>query len=110
MIALAIVAVTLIAVGGLRNRDLLYHDEIRLMTRAALLAQARMAEIQAGKDLPGLGPSSGEFEEPYTRYVWEQQVNSTPFEFAREVALRVRWGEKPHEEVEVISYVFDEKS
>ena len=108
MVALSIVAITLVVVGGLRNRDVLYHDEIRQIIRATLLAQERMTEVEMKKEIIGLGESSGQFEPPFEKFNWTQSIVPTPFEFAWEVRVGVLWGLKPHESVHLVSYVLEE--
>ncbi len=108
MVALAVVATALVMVASLRNRDLLYHDEIRHIIQATLLAQERMTASELVKGgFPDLGESSDRFEEPYDQYDWIQVVTPTLFDFAREVRVQVRWGPKPHESVELTSYVLE---
>jgi general secretion pathway protein I len=111
MIAMAILAITLVTVGSLRNRDILYHEDVRQIITATLLAQERMTLLEMAEEYPALGERSGEFDdERYPQYRWTQTVLTTPFDFAREVRLRVYWGSgRPEESVEVISYVLEEK-
>jgi general secretion pathway protein I len=108
MVALSIIAITLVVVGGLRNRDIVYHHEIRQIVRATLLAQERMTDTEMEENIINLGESSGQFEEPYEEYHWVRSVVPTPFEFAWEVRIMVRWGLKPHESVQLVSYVLEE--
>jgi hypothetical protein len=108
MVALSIIAITLVVVGGLRNRDVVYHNEIRQIVKATLLAQKRMTDMEMEEDIINLGESSGQFEEPYEEYHWVQSVVPTPFEFAWEVRIKVLWGLRSHESVQLVSYVLEE--
>ena len=105
LVALAIVATALVAVSSLRNRDMLYHDEARHMIRATLLAQERMTQTEVSPKFPDLGESSEGFEAPYDQYQWVQTVIPTLFDAAREVRIKVFWGPKSHESVEVTNYI-----
>ena len=108
MVALAIVAITMVVVGSLRNRDVLYHGDVRQIIMATLLAQERMTAFEMEEEFPEVGEISGDFEDPYHQFHWVQTVASTPFEFARQVRLSVYWGSgRPEESVEVISYVLE---
>jgi general secretion pathway protein I len=109
MVAMAILAITLVTVGSLRNRDMLYHNDVRRIITATLLAQERMTLSEMAEKFPETGERSGEFEK-YPQYRWTQTVLTTPFDFAREVRLKVYWGSgRPEESVEIISYVLEEK-
>ncbi len=109
MIALSILAVVLVAVSSLRNRDLLYQALARDMTTATFLAQHRLGQLEV-EGFPALGESAGGFDAPYDRYKWVQSIAATPFEFAREVRVSVHWRTLTAEEtVELISYVMEEK-
>lgn len=92
MVALSILAVTFVVVLGLQNRDILQNDEALKMTRGTLLAQQQMAALEL-EGFPPLGIVSGDFPEPDETFHWTQTVVSTPFDFAREVTIVVRWDE-----------------
>ena len=109
MVALAIVAITLVAIGGLRNRDIVYHAELRQMIKATLLAQERMTVVEIAEDFPGAGERSGQFEGPYKEFSWTQSVVPTPFAFAWEIQIQVRWGKRSHEVVRLVSYILEEE-
>ena len=110
VVALSILAVTFVVLLGLRNRDILQHQEARSITRATLLAQKKISEVEMG-DFPSLGAFSGDFPEPDDRFNWTQTVTPTPFDFARQVDVVVAWHEGEHQEsVLVTTFVMDEKS
>ena len=90
MFAVGILAVSFVVLIGLRNTDIAITLEVKHMTAATLLAQKKMVELEA-EGFPPLGIVSGEFNEPYDFYTWTQTVNSTPFDFAREVRIDVAW-------------------
>ncbi len=90
MVAVAVLAVAFVVLLGLRNRDILQHHEAQYVTRATLLAQQRMSELET-IGFPPLGILSGDFPEPDEVYHWTQTVIPTPFDFAREVQMEVGW-------------------
>lgn len=108
MVAMAILAVTLVTVGSLRNRDIVYHREIRQIITGTLLAQERMTTLEIEDEVPAYGENSGGFEAPYEGFRWVQIVTPTLLDIAREVRLQIRWGEKPQDMVELVSYVLEE--
>ncbi|HEY5594228.1 MAG TPA: prepilin-type N-terminal cleavage/methylation domain-containing protein [Nitrospiria bacterium] len=109
MIALSILAVTFVVLLGLRNRDILQHQEARYLTRATLLAQQKISEVEMA-DFPALGVLGGTFPEPDEIFDWTQTVLSTPFDYAREVRMDVGWKEGEHRNsVVLVTFVMDEK-
>jgi general secretion pathway protein I len=109
MIALAILAIALTAIGGLRNRDILQHALARDMTVATMLAQQRLGELEVA-GFPALGETTGKFDAPYDGFEWAQSISITPFEFAREIRVRVAWKTLLAEEsVELVAYVIKQQ-
>lgn len=95
MIALAILAVSLVVLLGLRNRDVQLQAYARDLTRATLLAR----QMAAGVDLEGepeLGFVQGDFGDAQPGFSWERQVTPFMTEFigdrVREVRVSVIWG------------------
>jgi len=95
MVAIAILAVSLVVLLGLRNRDVQLQSYARDMTRATLLAR-EMAETADVEGTPELGYVEGDFGPDQPGFHWQRQV--TPFlsEFigdkVREVRVSVIWG------------------
>jgi general secretion pathway protein I len=109
MIALSILAVTFVVLLGLRNRDILQHQEARYLTRATLLAQQKISEVEMA-GFPALGVSSGTFPEPDEIFDWTETVNSTPFEYAHEVRIDVGWKDGAHRNsIALVTFVMEEK-
>ena len=109
MVALSILSITFVVLLGLRNRDILQHQEAQYLTRATLLAQQKASELEMG-DFPVLGISSGEFPEPDDRFRWTQTVVPTPIEFAREVKVEVSWEDgRRRGSVDVVTYLMEEE-
>jgi general secretion pathway protein I len=121
MIAVAILAVALPILLGLRNWDLELWGHGRTVTTATLLAQEKLFETEL-LGLPPLGEQTGDFNTrppgyPVTVEVkdrapgfrWKRTVVPTPFESVREVRIKVSWPRGVSEEaVEVTSYVIQE--
>ncbi len=89
MISIAIMAIALVAVLGAQSRGLSLTDESRFNTTAALLAQAKMAEIEAG-GAGALVSRSGEFGENFPEYTWELSMERVSFEGAEAISDRLR--------------------
>lgn len=95
MVALAILAVSLVVLLGLRNRDVQLQAYARDLTRATLLAR----QMAAGIDLAGppeLGYQEGDFGEDEPGFAWQRQVTPFMSEFigdrVHEVRVSVLWG------------------
>jgi general secretion pathway protein I len=119
MIALAILAIALPVLLGLRNWDVDLHLRARDLTAATLLAQEKLLEAELAGFLP-LGEVSGDFKglppgfeiaaETGNRasgYRWKRIVSPTPLDLVREVRVQVMWPRGDSEGmVEVSTYVF----
>jgi general secretion pathway protein I len=119
LIALAILALALPILLGLRNFDLDLHARAKELTTATTLAQEKLAETELGPPLP-IGESGGEFpatplgSQPTaaitarpSNYRWKRIVSPTPLQIVREVKIQVIWPRGATEEmVEVSTYVF----
>ncbi|MBI3995646.1 MAG: prepilin-type N-terminal cleavage/methylation domain-containing protein [Nitrospirae bacterium] len=109
MVALSILAITFVVILGLQNRDILQHQEARYLTRATLLAQQKISEVEMA-GFPALGILNGGFPEPDEIFDWTETVSSTPFEYAREVRVEVGWKEgSRRDSVTLITFVMEEK-
>jgi general secretion pathway protein I len=119
VLALAVLALALPVLLGLRNFDLDLHSRARELTTATFLAQEKLLESELLGVYP-LGESSGDFQTtplgvPTTvlaenrapGYRWKRTVLPTPLDLIREVRVQVSWPRGPAEEsVEVSTYVF----
>jgi len=74
MIAIAIIAITLVAVFGSQSQSLSLANEAKFSTTAALLAQNKMAEIETA-DSKDLSSDSGDFGDSFPNYYWNITVN-----------------------------------
>lgn len=95
MVALAILAVSLVVLLGLRNRDIQLQSYARDLTRATLLAR-QMAETVDAEGTPELGYVEGDFGADQPGFSWQRQVTPFMSEFigdrVREVRVSVIWG------------------
>lgn len=109
MIALAILAVALTALLGLANRSLAVHDRLSHTTRATLLAQTRLAEIElAARAGSRREESSGVFAAPDDGYRWRLLWLDTPLTSVRRIDLTVSWGDEGRNEaVTLTSFLRD---
>lgn len=105
MVAVAIMAMVLVTLLGLKNnsvQDVLLAEHI---TTATTLAKLKM--VEATMDKPRLPvEDQGEFpEEAYKGFTWKKTIIPTPFTNLMEVRIAVLWKEGTREEsVELLSY------
>lgn len=76
MIAMAILAIALVAVFQMQSQSISMASESRFMTTASLLAQSKMADIEADA-LLGNSSQKGDFAPAYPEYAWTIQVTDT---------------------------------
>jgi general secretion pathway protein I len=121
MIAVAILAIALPILLGLRNTDVAMRQEAKAITTAVLLAQEKLFETEL-LGFPEVGEIRGDFTTtapgaPLTAEIkdrapgfrWVRLVGSTPFEQIREVHVRVTWpGGGSERAVDITNYVFKE--
>lgn len=119
LLAIALLAIALPVLLGLRNFDLDLHARAEELTAATLLAQEKLLETELLGVYP-IGEVSGEFQETplgvqsttqfpdrAMGYRWKRTVSPTPLELIREVCVQVSWPRGATEEtVEVSTYVF----
>ena len=108
MVALAIVAIALVSLLGLSSRTLTVNDRVEHITRATLLAQQRLAELDAGVPLrDGDQELQGTFPAPFADYRWRLSYQDTPLPAVQQVTVVVAWGaEAKNEAVEISSFTF----
>ena len=106
MVAVAILAISLTALLGLKNRDLANEGLSRELTSATLLG--RQTLMEAGlKGFPPLGEESGAYDEAGVGYRWRRVVTGTPFESVREIRVTVTWAAGSREEsIALATYAF----
>jgi general secretion pathway protein I len=119
LLAIALLAIALPILLGLRNFDLDLQDRASELTIATLLAQEKLVEVELLGQY-AIGETVGEFRQvplgvrPVTHtdpravgYRWKQTIAPTPLELIREIRIEVTWPRAEREErLEVSTYVF----
>ena len=119
LLAVALLAIALPVLLGLRNFDLDLHARAEELTAATLLAQEKLLEAELSGVYP-IGEAGGDFRnaplgtqagtqttERAVGYKWKRTVSPTPLASIREVRVQVSWSRGATEEsVEVSTYVF----
>ncbi|MEQ1655669.1 MAG: prepilin-type N-terminal cleavage/methylation domain-containing protein [Nitrospira sp.] len=119
LLAVAILAIALPVLLGLRNFDLELQSRSMELTTATLLAQEKLLETELSGSFP-IGESTGEFQSPAPGvlssiaetnrapgYRWKRSIMPTPLELIREVKIQISWPRGQQEEtMEVSTYVF----
>ena len=85
MVALAVMAIVLVSVYRMHSQSLTMNTAARFYTQAPILAQGKMAELEALSS--GAFPeNSGDFGEQFPGYSWKTSVADINFEILGEVA------------------------
>lgn len=119
LLAIAVLALALPVLLGLRNFDLDLHARAGELREATLLAQEKLLETELLGVYP-IGEVSGDFQgsplgaqtairttERAVGYRWKRTISPTPLELIREVRVQVSWPRGAADEtVEVSTYVF----
>ena len=88
MLAMAILAIALVAVFQSQSQSISMANKSRFATTASLLAQSKMAEIEA-MDLEDISSDSGDFGEDFPDYSWRVDVTETEIENLKKVKVTV---------------------
>lgn len=118
LLAIALLAIALPVLLGLRNFDLDLQSRATELTAATLLAQEKLLEVELTGQYP-VGEILGEFSplplgsqtalQAVPRavgYRWKRTIAPTPLEFVREVRIKISWPRGEREEsLEVSTYV-----
>lgn len=119
LLAVAILAIALPVLLGLRNFDLELQSRSMELTTATLLAQEKLLETELSGAFP-IGESTGEFQTAApgvqssiqetnraAGYRWKRNIMPTPLELIREVRIQISWPRGMQDEtLEVSTYVF----
>jgi general secretion pathway protein I len=119
LLAVAILAIALPVLLGLRNFDLELQSRSMELTTATLLAQEKLLETELSGSFP-IGESTGDFQSPAPGvqssinetdrapgYRWKRSIMPTPLELIREVRIQISWPRGAQDEtLEVSTYVF----
>lgn len=95
MVAMSILAIALVAVFQMQSQSISMSTEARFLTTASLLAQNRMADIEAPAQLDNR-TQKGDFAPDYPDYGWSLIVTDTEIPRLKRVEVTVfnRWFEK----------------
>lgn len=100
MIAITIIAITLVTVFGSQSQSLSLANEAKFSTTAALLAQSKMAEFEAVNP-EDLASDSGSFGENFPNYHWNLTVSDVSFagtdgalDYLKQIDLSLFYGEQ----------------
>lgn len=119
--SVAILALALPLLLGLRNWDVTAREQAQLLTVATLLGQEKLFEAEQ-QGFPPIGEQSGDFlsippgfhmtgalKDRAPGFRWTRTVTATPFEMVREIRVRVTWPRGQSEDsLDVSSYAFQE--
>jgi general secretion pathway protein I len=119
LIAMAILALAMPILLGLRNWDLNLHSRAADITAATMLAQEKLIEAELSPVYP-VGETTGDFRNPplgyqvpgdvaerAERYRWKRVITTTPLPSVREVKIQILWQQGATDEVlEASTYVF----
>jgi general secretion pathway protein I len=119
LLAIALLAIALPVLLGLRNFDLDLQDRAAELTAATLLAQEKLLETELS-GLYAIGETVGDFPNVplgtqttiqaiprAVGYKWKRTIAPTPLELVREIRIKVSWPRAEREEaIEVSTYVF----
>jgi general secretion pathway protein I len=119
LIAMAILALALPILLGLRNWDLTLHSRAADITAATMLAQEKLIEAELQPVYP-IGETTGDFRNPppgyqvpgdiaerAERYRWKRIITTTQLPAVREVKIQIVWQQGATDEVlEASTYVF----
>jgi general secretion pathway protein I len=88
MIAMEILAIALVAVFQLQSQSISMSTDSRFMTTAALLAQSKMVEVEAGSTLVSHS-EDGDFGPDYPQYTWHLEVGDTQLPQFKKIEVTV---------------------
>jgi len=112
MIALAIIAIALVAALGSQSQSVSLANEAKFTTTVTLLAQGKMAELEA-MDAKDLISDGGDFGEDFPGYRWESVITDLAMEgfeeasqHVKRIGLTVSWGEDDRYQYRLTFYRF----
>jgi general secretion pathway protein I len=108
MVALAVLSVALVVLFSQQATSLSRGNEARIITKATLLAQERMAGLLAEKRL-SIGDEEGEVKESIPPFKWRQSVEESSIEGMKRLTVIVLWRQGERErDVRFVTYVASE--
>lgn len=88
MIAMSILVIALVAVFQSQSQSLSMSGRTRFLTTASLLAQGKMAELEAA-DPEDIVSSRGKFSEDFPGYFWRVKLTNTAFRHLKKIDVIV---------------------
>lgn len=88
MVAMSILALALVAVLQLQSQSIAMSTSARFMTTASLLAQSKMADVEAGAAL-GNKSQKGDFAPDFPEYKWTVQITDTKIPKLKRIEVNV---------------------
>ncbi|MBS1196332.1 MAG: ral secretion pathway protein [Proteobacteria bacterium] len=89
LVALAILAVTLMAASRAVGLSVTGASQVKLTLLADWVAQNRLAQHRINRDWPGIGTSLGKESQGGVELHWAEEVSGTPHQMFRRVEVRV---------------------
>ena len=109
MVAMAILAITLVIIFSQQAVSLNMGNEARIITKATFVAQERMAGLITQKRLP-IGEEEGEVQEAIPPLKWKQIVEESETEGMQKITVLVLWTEGDRDrDVRLVTYVAVQK-
>lgn len=104
LVALAVLAVALVSLLGLQNRNLMLATQAERISTATLLAQEMLTRTQL-EGAEAARVTSGDFSnlhpQQYPEFRWYRTLRLTPLEGLWELRVGVTWGEREDERAEL---------
>jgi general secretion pathway protein I len=105
MVALAVLSVVLVVVFSQQAASIAQGNEARIITKATLLAQERMANLLTEGRLR-TGEEEGEEKDSIPPFTWKQQVEESTVEGMKKLTVIVQWKEGENErDLRFVTYV-----
>ena len=105
MVALAILAITLVVIFSQQATSIDWGNEARIITKATLLAQERMTGVLA-QDSLSIGEEGGEVQEAIPAFQWKTIVEESETEGMKKITVLVLWMEGDRErDLRLVTYV-----
>jgi general secretion pathway protein I len=89
MIAVAILAIALVTALQSQSQSISMANNSRFLTTASLLAQSKMAEMDAA-DLRDVNSGSGDFGDDFPYYTWQVNVSDSDIDQLKKIELVVK--------------------
>ena len=109
MVALAILAITLVVIFSQQATSIKVGNEARITTKATFVAQERMAGLITQRRLP-IGEEEGEVAEAIPPLKWKEIVEESATEGMKRVTVLVQWKERGRErDLRLVTYVVSQE-